>query len=151
MGILASAAAGFGVVFNLARPAPLPWRYEAPGERLIREKPQVIGTATAVDVLRASRNGEAVILDARPRAFFDFGHVPGAVPLSKDEFEKDFASFQRDARFAARAAVIVYCSGGDCEDSAFVARKLAEAGLSELRIFEGGWEEWETLAHPVER
>jgi 3-mercaptopyruvate sulfurtransferase SseA len=48
--------------------------------------------------------------------------------------------------------VIIYCAGGDCEDSIFLATDLVyRYGIEKevLYIYEGGMEEWEGLGHPI--
>jgi 3-mercaptopyruvate sulfurtransferase SseA len=49
--------------------------------------------------------------------------------------------------------VIVYCGGGDCQDSIFMCRDLIMQGVSfdSVYLFEGGWKEWEANQMPVEK
>ena len=48
--------------------------------------------------------------------------------------------------------VIVYCGGGDCEDSVFMCRELLEADVpyDAIHLYVGGWEEWTAKGMPVE-
>ena len=48
--------------------------------------------------------------------------------------------------------VVVYCAGGDCEDSEFAALALIEAGVPQERLFiyAGGMTEWATNGLPIE-
>ena len=48
--------------------------------------------------------------------------------------------------------VVVYCGGGECEDSEFAALALKEAGVPQERLFvyAGGMTEWATNGVPVE-
>jgi rhodanese-related sulfurtransferase len=42
--------------------------------------------------------------------------------------------------------VVVYCKGGDCEDSIFLARDLAykyDVAIDSLYIYEGGMNDWQ--------
>ena len=48
------------------------------------------------------------------------------------------------------ARIVVYCSGR-CDSSRIVARELAELGYSEVRIYEGGKEDWVEHGLPVDR
>jgi rhodanese-related sulfurtransferase len=48
--------------------------------------------------------------------------------------------------------MVVYCNGGDCEDSLFTAVTLKNAGIpgTNLWIYPGGLGEWSTNGLPVE-
>lgn len=51
----------------------------------------------------------------------------------------------------AAAAVMVYCTGGDCEDSEYAAISLGKAGIAneKLYVFKGGITEWTSNSLPV--
>ena len=65
-----------------------------------------------------------------------------------------FLSYWDNAQGAlyAAAIVVVYCGGGDCEDSIFMCRELVETGLASDNIFlyEGGWHEWSESDQPTQ-
>jgi 3-mercaptopyruvate sulfurtransferase SseA len=67
-----------------------------------------------------------------------------------DHLERYLADVMALAPGAMR--MVVYCSGGDCEDSEFAAATLA--GLlpdpSILRVYVGGLTEWEQHRMPIE-
>jgi rhodanese-related sulfurtransferase len=48
--------------------------------------------------------------------------------------------------------VVVYCSGGECEDSEFAAIMLRDAGVPRdiLFVYAGGILEWKATGLPVE-
>jgi len=48
--------------------------------------------------------------------------------------------------------VVVYCTGGQCEDSEFAAIMLRDAGIQRqnLFVYPGGINEWSALKLPVE-
>ncbi|MCA8963104.1 MAG: rhodanese-like domain-containing protein, partial [Planctomycetes bacterium] len=87
-------------------------------------------------------DGICTILDARKRAAYLDGHLPGAYSL--DYYQ--LADQIDDVRDALSADfIIVYCNGGDCEDSLSLAHDLVyEHDVDEWRVwvFEGGYEEW---------
>jgi 3-mercaptopyruvate sulfurtransferase SseA len=46
---------------------------------------------------------------------------------------------------------VIYCNGGTCEDSEYVATLLMSAIPKEkLLVYGGGWTEWTTNSMPVE-
>ncbi|MBI3932775.1 MAG: rhodanese-like domain-containing protein [Acidobacteria bacterium] len=94
---------------------------------------------------RARLERGALFLDARPAAFYQMSHVPGALPLPEDDFEPHFARIE--SRLRSALDVIVYCSGYGCEASHDVARKLKERGIPAAILHEG-WPGWQEAGYP---
>jgi len=88
----------------------------------------------------------ALFLDARPEAFYKMAHVPGALPLPEDDFEKAFARIE--PRLRTTFDLVVYCSGFGCEASHIVAKRLKERGI-QAAILHEGWPAWEEARYPV--
>ncbi len=103
-------------------------------------------TVSLADFRTAVENRSALILDARPAVFFERGHVPGALNLSRDDFANDYRHLASTLKAAQAKPIIVYCSGGACHDSRLVANALLSLGFSDVSIYTGGWEEW-TATH----
>ena len=97
--------------------------------------------------------GGIFFLDARKKARFDEGHIPGAILLDHYQQSKYLTEeLIRKLRGASR--IIVYCKGGECEDSRFLARDLVFThGVAQdvIQIYEGGFDAWTAAGHPVER
>lgn len=80
-------------------------------------------------------------VDARPRAAFDKGHLPGAVLLNEDEWDALVDGFL-DA-WEPEEVVVVYCDGGSCDESHAVARRLrGELKIDNVHVLEGGIKAW---------
>jgi len=96
-------------------------------------------------------DGLNVFIDARPASEFADGHIPGAIRCFPFEIEKCIDEVLQYTQAAYK--VVVYCNGGDCEDSIFMCRELLEAGLAHDQIFlyEGGWKEWSEKNQPSQR
>ena len=88
----------------------------------------------------------ALFLDARPSDFYKMSHIPGALPLPEDDFDKAFAELE--PRLRASFDIVVYCSGYGCEASHIVARKLREKGV-QAAILHEGWPAWTDAGYPV--
>ena len=88
----------------------------------------------------------ALFLDARPIDFYPMGHIPGALPLPEDDFDRAFAKLEDTLR--RRFDIVVYCSGYGCEASHIVARKLRERGI-QAAILHEGWPAWTDAGYPV--
>ena len=95
---------------------------------------------------RARLDKGALFLDARPVAFYEMSHIPGALPLPEDDFDRAFAKIE--PRLRSSFDVIVYCSGFGCEASHLVARRLKERGIPAVVLNEG-WPAWTDAGYPV--
>jgi rhodanese-related sulfurtransferase len=94
----------------------------------------------------------ALFLDARRTAIYREGHVAGARPLSvweSDADEKVRALWSEGTD--QKAPIVLYCSGGDCEDSHMLAQKLYLAGFDDLRVYRDGFPDWQKRGLPVTR
>lgn len=93
--------------------------------------------------------GLNIIVDARKADLFNEGHIPGAIHC--DPYEPQASIETVLARANGVEKVIVYCGGGDCEDSVFMCRELIEASVPNETIFvyPGGWSEWTAKRMPV--
>lgn len=111
-------------------------------------------TITFEEVLEAFNDGgmvdgTCVFVDARNDQLYQDGHIPGA--LQADHYRLDeYIEAVLDAVDMAEK-VVVYCNGGDCEDSIYMCQDLIEFDVSSDRLFlyEGGWNEWELNGQPV--
>jgi hydroxyacylglutathione hydrolase len=91
-----------------------------------------------------------VFIDARDSAHYQEGHIPGAYEFDPYRPEKYLATVLPVCHAAEE--IVVYCGGGDCEDSQFAALALRDAGVANQKLFvyAGGITDWETNALPVE-
>jgi rhodanese-related sulfurtransferase len=86
-------------------------------------------------------NGNTIWVDARPDAEFEREHIPGAVLLNEDRWNKLLPQFLDS--WSPEKRVVVYCSSQSCNASREVARRLRdEAQLKNVFVLQGGWEEW---------
>ena len=96
------------------------------------------------DVATLHRRGDVPFLDARRTAVYRDGHIAGARPFSVweadiDDKVKTFFAEGHDPS----GAIVVYCSGGDCEDSHTLAQKLYMAGFDNVLVYKDGFPDWE--------
>lgn len=97
-----------------------------------------------------ARFGLDVIVDARDDGPYREGHLPRAVQFWPYQPEYYIHNVLDLALGAER--VIIYCNGGECEDSHFAADQLVLHGVlpSQIYIYTGGWEEWKANNAPLE-
>ncbi|MBE7159309.1 MAG: hypothetical protein INR62_12915 [Rhodospirillales bacterium] len=93
---------------------------------------------------------KGLVLDARPKAFYDLAHVPGAVSLPREAFADAYPPLRGRLEAHKDQPVAVYCSGADCPDSQLLADALTKLGYRHLLIYTSGWEEWSQTGLPQE-
>jgi len=97
------------------------------------------------------RDAELIVfVDARDAPQYEAGHIPGAYLLDPYRPEHGLASVLAVGTTAEQ--LVVYCSGGDCEDSELAAGLLLDSGVpgAKLLVYGGGLTEWTTNGLPVE-
>lgn len=156
--LIALASLAAGLAMNRYSSRPLPLVYQTPEQRfdaeltaMVATSPFKIAPAATVGLAEfraAVEKPGALILDARPALFFERGHVPGALNLSRDDFAHDYRHLSPRLKAAADQPIFVYCSGGECHDSRLVASALLSLGFGNVRIFSGGWEAWSAAGLP---
>jgi rhodanese-related sulfurtransferase len=158
-----SAASGSNVVASpVATPVPSPAstnladaRASATAEvaaRLAARGLRMIDTAEARRLFEDPRRGQelVVFVDARNEAHFAEGHVPGAYLFDRYYPENHLPTVVPACLSAE--VVVVYCLGGECEDSELAAVALQEAGVAagRLGVYAGGMTEWAAAGMPIE-
>ncbi len=134
--VLASAALGFSYSFVMKKglflpPTPL---IAAPQTVV---PPEFISYEEAIKLFN---EGTVLFADARNQYDYKLGHIPGAVNVPLKEFAlhtSPLANTPRDR------LIITYCDGEDCNSSIELAQKLSEVGFTKVRMFFGGWNEWQ--------
>lgn len=94
---------------------------------------------------RELNRGDALLIDLRPGADFDKGHIRGArhlTPSQVDPTAKDMLRFKD-------ATVLVYCQAG--MTSVDVAERLLKAGYAKVYSLKGGIGAWVQDQLPLER
>ena len=91
-----------------------------------------------------------IFVDARDEDRYQRGHIPGAYEFDPYHPEKYFDTVLPLCQKAEQ--IVVYCNGGDCDDSESAALLLRDVGISNLKlfVFGGGITEWMTNNLPVE-
>ena len=119
-----------------------------------RLKEQGLGLVDSNQVVQLLKDPRAeqdliVFVDARNDDHYQSGHIPGAYQFDHYHPEKYLTAIMPACQRAQQ--IVVYCAGGECEDSESAAIFLAQAGIPKERLFVygGGWTEW-TNAMPYE-
>jgi rhodanese-related sulfurtransferase len=89
-----------------------------------------------------------VFLDSRYPEDFKSGHIKGAINLPYEEFEEHAPKVL--PKLSKDEEIITYCDGSECETSLLLARELMDLGYTDVKVFFGGWQEWEKAGLSVE-
>ena len=94
--------------------------------------------------------GRHIFIDARDESHYREGHVPGAYEFDPYHPEKYFPAVLPVCQAAEQ--IVVYCNGGDCDDSESAALLLRDVGIADQKLFVygGGITEWTNNRLPVE-
>lgn len=156
-GVMSVVSLGIGLLVNGWRAHPLPLGYASPKERLGQVVARMSASTPAspaqtpaprswrsmgldeLQELVTTRRG--LVIDARPSAVYQAGHVPGALNLPREDFEKSYATLRPLLEQDRAKPVVVYCSESDCKDSELVAEALSRMGYQRLSVYKEGWEE----------
>jgi rhodanese-related sulfurtransferase len=89
----------------------------------------------------------ALFLDARRSSVFEDGHIAGARSFSvweSDVDDKVNALFEeRPDPADQNKPIVIYCSGGACEDSHMLAQKLWGIQFNNLYVYGDGFPDWQ--------
>jgi rhodanese-related sulfurtransferase len=127
---------------------------EAETDRRIKEKGlQPMGRAQTERLFQDPRyqQGLVVFIDARSPDHYAAAHIPGAYPLDLYHPEKDLAEDLTPCQNAEQ--IVVYCTGGECEDAESTALLLRDAGIPNQKMFVygGGFDDWSASHLPLEQ
>jgi len=95
---------------------------------------------------------KVLFLDARRTSVYREGHIAGARSFAVWEADVDEkVRSLAGENLPAGVPVVVYCSGGDCEDSHMLAQKLWGVGFDNVLVYKDGFPDWEKRGWPVVR
>jgi len=94
------------------------------------------------ELARRLRDGAVTVIDVRPSAEYDAGHVAGARSVPVTELERRLGSLPADAE------IVAYCRGPYCVYADEAVRFLRKKGF-EARRLEDGFPEWRREGLPV--
>ena len=132
----------------------------APEPATFTPRPRSEWRATAEEVLAASLNGDALILDARDSGQYTGeitrgggrpGHVPGAAHLHADTLFEEGGTFRSKDELEQKLReagvpedrdepVVAYCNGGVAATVPLFA--MHRLGYKNLANYDGSWNEW---------
>jgi rhodanese-related sulfurtransferase len=99
-----------------------------------------IGREELIALVRA---GDVTVIDVRPIAEYQNGHIAGALSMPLKDLEKHLSEIPMNRE------VVAYCRGPYCVLAAEAVRLLRKRGRKAIRL-EEGYPEWRGAGFPVE-
>jgi len=122
-------------------------RHLAEVERIVRENFNTRDNLTPVrrdELLGLVKSGEAMVIDVRPSAEYDAGHIEGAVNIPLESLTQRLSKLPKDQE------IVAYCRGPYCMMSFDAVEQLRQHGYRARRL-EDGFPEWKTDRLPVNK
>lgn len=85
----------------------------------------------------------ALVVDLRPPADFDKGHIAGAKNVQLSQFDPE----NKQLAPAKALPVVLVCKVGESANSA--AKRLRKAGFSQVSVLQGGVQAWQAADLPL--
>lgn len=95
------------------------------------------------ELIRRVHDGQALVLDVRPREEYETAHIAGALSAPISELEEFLSELPRDKQ------IVAYCRGPYCVMSIDAVRLLREEGFEAVRL-EDGVPDWRARGLEVE-
>ena len=108
-----------------------------------RTRRQEFEKVTIDELRNRLRAGQVVLLDARPEAEYQAGHLPQAISLPLDKLERRLSELPRNR------TLVVYCRGPLCVMADDALAALSERGRKVARL-EEGVAEWQQAGLALE-
>jgi rhodanese-related sulfurtransferase len=90
------------------------------------------------------KSGEAMVIDVRPSAEYEAGHIEGAVNIPLESLTERLSKLPKDQE------IVAYCRGPYCMMSFDAVDQLRQHGFRARRL-EEGFPEWKTEQLPVNK
>lgn len=109
------------------------------------------GSPEAITVGEAEKyhsSGKALFIDTRSESIYRAGHIEGAMNIQLNQIEGEIEFLKE---ISSEKILIVYCDGSACHSSIEFSSRLLSCGVTNIRVFFGGWEEWSAARLPTVR
>lgn len=92
---------------------------------------------------RLDRDSGLHLWNVQTNRWFTGELIPGSRRVPLDTIEHDTRSVSKDAE------IVVYCGGAACSQSREAARRLADVGYTNVRVFKDGLEGWKAAGNEI--
>jgi rhodanese-related sulfurtransferase len=134
-----------GIVFNLFWVNKVP--FVTPSKVEIYAKKDI--PTLSLDETRKKFDQQGVIfLDAREAVDYEAKHIKDALNLPVTHFGLYYPKMK--SMLPRDADIIVYCEGEECGASLHLAEELIGLQYTNIKVFLGGWVDWNKAGYPAE-
>ncbi len=102
-----------------------------------------------LEVRNIIQSREVLLLDVRSKDIYDDGHLPGAFSFPLADFDEVLPKLLDLVK--KDAPILVYCSGVECSDSHTFATQLLALRFTQVRVYAGGFLEWQEMEFEIEK
>lgn len=137
-----------GVVFNVVRPAGIPFVGDWSQEALTEIHAGALQVIHVDDAFTLLSEGKALFIDAREKGAFDAGHIPGAVNITPGQATGRYEEVR--TMLKTGKTLIAYCYDVDCPLGADLVKELRKLGIGGVKVMPEGWTGWMDRGYPYE-
>ncbi len=134
-----------GLVINAVRTQGVDlFSYQPPSKKTVATSGRQANPISQIDLttaLKLQKTPGVLFVDARPKAEFETGHIPGAINIPAKSFE-DVAPGLKESLVKADK-VVTYCSDVGCDEALEVAEMLHELLNRSILVFADGMREYQ--------
>jgi rhodanese-related sulfurtransferase len=134
-----------GLLFNLFWVNRIPYITPSKAEIYAQEN---IPTLSSEKAKLKLDEGKALFLDARDSAEYRRKHIKNALSLPVRHFALHYPKIKES--LPRDREIIVYCEGMECGASLHLAQELIRLQYEDVKVFLGGWVEWNRAGYPSE-
>lgn len=110
---------------------------------------QAINAEDLQDMMSSQNDNDILVINVLTPDSFHNTHISGSINVPLDD--EDFTEEVEKIAGGKERMIVVHCASRECDASAKAARKLEDAGFTNIYDFEGGISEWLDSAGMVQR
>ena len=133
-----------GLVVNAVRTQGVDlFSYQPPKKKIVAASGRQTAAVSQIDLLTALRLQKTpgvIFVDARTKAEFDTGHIPGAINIPAEATEGIAPGLKESLLKADK--VVTYCSDVECDEALEAAEMLHDMLNRPILVFTGGMREY---------
>ncbi len=112
--------------------------------------PSLLFLEISAEIARRLYDAGAPFMDARRSNAYQEGHIANAINIPVWEHDaQDRISALHAKGMKPDQVMVVYCSGGSCEDGPRLAEELALAGFFNIFLYKDGFPDWQERKWPL--
>jgi len=146
--LILGAACLCGAVANTVLPTRIPWTHAWSRDVELRAAGESIPLVPLEEARGIVEAGAQLVFDARTKAEFGKGHLPGAFSVPFNEVAA--ALNEVGMLLTKNQPILVYCTSQECDEGLLLCLRLRDQGFRGARLFLDGYRAWAAAGLPVE-